>query len=340
VPDTAPEAESTAQNLAETVLLACGFFHQIEDIDYNGVVFETKTDLPDMRNVLSKLLPAFIKRPIAAHIRAVVDTERSNFQRQYFQSHPRENAYCVKPNVLGCEGLPVPPEELWVGYGPDAQSYVSFGKSDVADMARILEGSGVALLNTNRVLEFGCAAGRMLRHVPEFAPKAELWGVDISAQHIQWCVDNLTPALPAMHFATTTMIPHLPFEDRYFDLVFCGSVFTHIEDIQQSWLLELGRVLRPSGRLFITIHDEHTVRLLDTSARDRVLAKAMREQPVYTSNKDNFNMIVVGRGAASQVFYNSRYFKTILPPCLRWVSHTSEAYGYQSAVLLEKLRTD
>jgi ubiquinone/menaquinone biosynthesis C-methylase UbiE len=295
-----------------------------------------------MRKVLSKLIPPYIKRAIAAHIRAVVNSDPAHAQladtaRSYFQSHPGENAYCVKPNVLGGEGLPVPPEELWVGYGPDAQSYISHGKKDVAEMARIVKESGIVLMNTNRVLEFGCAAGRMLRHVSEFVPKAELWGVDISAQHIQWCVDNLTPA---MHFATTTMIPHLPFEDRYFDLIFCGSVFTHIEDIQQSWLLELGRVLRPSGRLFITVHDEHTVKQFDASFRDHRTAKFMRGQPVYASNKDNFNMIVVGRGAASQVFYDSRYLKTILPPCLRWVSYTPNAYGYQSAVLIEKLGTD
>lgn len=279
---------------------------------------------------------------MAAHIRAVVQSDPAYIRsidasRLYFQSHPGENAYCIKSNAFGGEGLPIPPEELWAGYGPDAQSYISRGRKDVSEMARMVEGGGFTLMNANRVLEFGCAAGRMLRHVPEFAPKAELWGVDISAQHIQWCVDNLTPA---MQFATTTTIPHLPFEDCYFDLVFCGSVFTHIEDIQQSWLLELGRVLRPSGRLFITIHDEHTVIQLDTSCRDHWLAKLMREQPVFASNKDNFNMIVVGRGAASQVFYSSRYFKAILPPCFRWISRAPVAIGYQSAVLLEKLRTD
>jgi SAM-dependent methyltransferase len=283
-----------------------------------------------MQTALSKFLPGFIKRPIAAHIRAVA----ANTEQSYFPSHPGERVYCVKPNVTAADGLPVPPEGLWVGYGSDAESYISRGRSNVADMVRILEGRGVAIRDTNRVLEFGCAAARMLRHVPEFAPKAELWGVDNSAQHIQWCVNNLTPP---MHFATTTTIPHLPFEDRYFDLVFCGSVFTHIEDMQQSWLLELGRVLRPLGKLFMTIHDEHTVALLDTSSRDQWLAKMMREQDVYASNKDDFNMIVVGRGAASQVFYNSDYLKTILPPGLRWVSHTPAAYGYQSAVLLEKL---
>jgi ubiquinone/menaquinone biosynthesis C-methylase UbiE len=286
-----------------------------------------------MRNVLGKLLPGFIKRPIVARIQALVNRDIipiRDIARSYFQSHPRENAYCVEPRPLEGEGLPVPPEELWEGYGPDAASYISHGKIDVHKMARIIDESGIALLNTKRLLEFGCASGRMLRHLPELAPKAELWGVDISAQHIQWCVANLTPA---MHFATTTMIPHLPFEDGYFDLVFSGSVFTHIEDIHQSWFLELGRVLRPSGRLFITLHDEHTVELLDGSYRDHWFSKFIREQSEYASHKKNFNMIVIGRGTSSQVFYNSRYFKTILPPCLRWVSHTPEAYGYQSAVL-------
>jgi ubiquinone/menaquinone biosynthesis C-methylase UbiE len=204
-------------------------------------------------------------------------------------------------------------------------------------MARIVEESGVTLKNINRVLELGCAAGRMLRHVLGFAPSAELWGVDISAKHIQWCVDNLTPAMPTMQFATTTVIPHLPFEDRYFDLIYCGSVFTHIEDIERAWLLELGRVLCPKGRLYVTVHDEHTVRQFDTSYRNHLFADFIRAHPVYCANKNNFNMIVIGRGPESQVFYNSRYLKAILPPCLRWVSHTPEAYGYQSAVLLEKL---
>lgn len=294
-----------------------------------------------MRNLLRKFIPASVRQAIAAYIRAVVESDPAYVRsvetsRLYFRSHPGEDAYCIKPSVPGGEGLRVPPEELWVGYGPDAQAYISGGRKDVTEMARIVEGSGIALMNNDRVLEFGCAAGRMLRHVHEFAPRAELWGVDISARHVQWCVDNLTPS---MHFATTTMIPHLPFEDRYFDFVFCGSVFTHIEDIQQSWLLELGRVLRPLGRLFITVHDEHTVKHFDASYCDHRTAQYMRQQPIYASNKNDFNMIVVGRGAGSQVFYNSHYLKAILPPSLRWVSHTPDAYGYQSAVLLEKLGT-
>ncbi len=234
--------------------------------------------------------------------------------------------------MRGCPSLPK--SCGWVGMAPMPQTTWQGGKKEVAAMVQILQESGFEVRRCEQILEFGCAAARMLRHVPEFAPEAKLWGVDISAPHIQWCVNNLTPA---MHFATTTVIPHLPFEDRYFDLIYCGSVFTHIEDLQQSWLLELARTLRPSGMLFLTIHDEHTVKQLETSESNHWMEKLLQQEPAYASNRNNFDMLVVGRGPASQVFYNSQYLKAILPPCFRWVSHTPGAYGYQSAVVLEKL---
>ena len=290
--------------------------------------------------MLAKLLPGFFKRAIKTHIRTIASGVASSGSELYVRSHPGENAYSIKPSNPTAklpEGvrLPIPPKELWLGYGSDAQAYISGGEHHVTAMIRALEENGFSIGGAKRILEFGCGGGRMIRHLPEIALNAELWGVDISAEHIRWCIENLTPAI---HFATTTVVPHLPFEDRYFDLIFCGSVFTHIEDIQESWLLELGRVLRPSGKLYITIDDEHTVSLLDTQYRDHSLAKLMQEQPTYSTNKNDFNMIVVGRGASSHVFYNSRYFQFITPPIFRWISLTPEAYYFQSAVILEKRR--
>jgi ubiquinone/menaquinone biosynthesis C-methylase UbiE len=287
-----------------------------------------------IQSVLGKVLPTSAKHAINGHIRTIVDAQRS-----FLRSRPHENAYCVKANAPQGEGLPLPPRELWVGYGADAAAYLASGEKDVAVMARILEESGASLTDAKRILELGCATGRMLRHLPKFAPTAELWGVDINAEYIQWCVDHLTPAMPNIQFATATTIPHLPFEDRHFDLAFCGSVFTHIEDTQQTWLLELARVLRPSGRLFMTIHDEHTVRLLDTTCRDYRLAEIAREEPVYTSNKNSFSMIVIGRGAESQVFYSLTTSRVFCVPACGGCYTRQEAYFSQSAVLVEKLRT-
>jgi ubiquinone/menaquinone biosynthesis C-methylase UbiE len=187
--------------------------------------------------------------------------------------------------------------------------------------------------STKRVLEFGCGAGRMLRHIPTFAPDTECWGADISAPLIRWCRHNLQPSL---NFTLSTTVPHLPFEDQYFDLIYCGSVFTHIEDLEVSWLLELGRVLAPSGYLYLTIHDQHTVHLLGTTRKDHWLARSMAESRTYVTHSGDFSMIVVGRGDRSQVFYHSEYFKSLVPRMFQWLAHVPEAYGYQSAVVLKK----
>lgn len=289
--------------------------------------------------MLRRLLPECIKQSIRTRIWKHIDARIQRYS--YIPSHPDAWEYCCVPKDPAIEqskdhSLPIPPEELWVGYGKDAESYIAIGKRHVADMIKALESDEFSISGAKRVMEFGCAAGRMIRHLPELAPQAELWGVDISAQHIRWCIDNLSPTI---NFATSTLLPHLPFEDRIFDLVFCGSVFTHIEDIAETWLQELGRILRPGGRLYITIHDEHTIRLLDSKYSERRFSKQMLKNPVYRNNRDEFNLMVVGRGVASQVFYHSNYFRRILPPSFRWVSYTPEAYGWQSAVVLEKIVT-
>jgi ubiquinone/menaquinone biosynthesis C-methylase UbiE len=201
-------------------------------------------------------------------------------------------------------------------------------------MVGVLNQAEFEITSAKRILEFGCASARMCRHLPELVPGTELWGVDVSADHIRWCIDHLSPLI---NFATCTFVPHLPFEDRYFDFIFAGSVFTHIEDTQEAWLLELGRILRPGGKLYLTIHDENTVRILESQYPDLWLTKWLVAQPFYRQCADSFEIIVVNRGSQSQVFYRTTYFRHIVPCVFRWLSHTPEMYAYQSAVLLEKV---
>jgi ubiquinone/menaquinone biosynthesis C-methylase UbiE len=138
--------------------------------------------------------------------------------------------------------FPVPPQELWEGYGMTAEHFLNSGKVDVDKMKKILDSSGFRVQDGNRVLDLGCASGRMIRWLDEVAGRCEVWGVDISAHHIIWCQEQLSPPF---NFVTVTTMPHLPFEDGYFDLIYCGSVFTHISDLADAWLLELKRIMRP-----------------------------------------------------------------------------------------------
>jgi len=100
-----------------------------------------------------------------------------------------------------------------------------------------------------RVLDFGCGAGRVLRHIPSRAPDAEIWGCDIDRPSIEWLDENLAPPLNVF---VNEENPPLPQSSGAFDLILAGSVFTHLVEGWSPWLLELRRVLSDDGLLVAT----------------------------------------------------------------------------------------
>ena len=101
-----------------------------------------------------------------------------------------------------------------------------------------------------RVLDFGCGAGRTLRHFLDEASVGEFFGCDIDAPSIAWLEDNLSP--PFTVFVNEER-PPLPLPGSSFDLIWAISVFTHITDQWSAWLVELHRLLRDDGLLIATI---------------------------------------------------------------------------------------
>ena len=234
-----------------------------------------------------------------------------------------------------CElDLPIPPQELWLGYGKNSKEYLH-GKEQVAKMIKILEQDGYNISRMKRIMDFGCGAGRMVRWLKPYSLESEIWGTDISADHITWAINNLSPPF---NFATTTTVPHLPFEESYFDFIFAGSVFTHIDDLVESWLLELRRILSRRGCLYITIQDKHSIDVLKTSPyyKEIWLRDFVSENPFFTFSGKNFDKIVGLRGTKSQVFYDTEYFKKIAGNIFDVVAMHQEAYGFQTAVVLRK----
>jgi SAM-dependent methyltransferase len=109
-----------------------------------------------------------------------------------------------------------------------------------------------------RVLDFGCGAGRTLRHFLDEAEVAELWGADIDAASIEWLEGALCPPLHAIRCGPE---PPLPVEGR-FDLIWAISVFTHLTDTSLGWLLELHRRLAPGGLLMASYMGRQHSKLL------------------------------------------------------------------------------
>jgi SAM-dependent methyltransferase len=130
-------------------------------------------------------------------------------------------------------------------------------------------------LEGRRLLDFGCGAGRTLRHFLYEALSAEIWGCDIDAESIHWLQLNLCPPL---HVLRNEAAPDLPFEDGHFDVVWALSVFTHLVDTWAAWLLELHRVLADDGILIATSIGPHHSELIakEDWEEDRVGMNALR----------------------------------------------------------------
>lgn len=155
------------------------------------------------------------------------------------------------------QDLPLPPYELASRVGslddaPDPWAhYDSIGRASRDDLlAALPEGFS---LEGRRILDFGCGAGRTLRHFVADESPGEFWGCDIDTASVAWLQESLSP--PVSAFANGDL-PPLDQPDATFDLIYCVSVFTHLTRSWSAWLLELHRVLKADGLLLVTFMGE------------------------------------------------------------------------------------
>ena len=255
----------------------------------------------------------------------------------YFPYKPDASYYFLpKVDASDTAAPPVPPKETWISekYGKTPAEYLASGVRDTEQMLDILRRDGIELESLGNILEFGCGDGRMIRCLEHLTGAREIWGTDIDAGRILWCKQHLCPPF---RFLTTTTVPHLPFEDRYFDFAYAGSVFTHIDDLADAWFAELRRVLRVGGTLFVTVHLQNDLAVLERKYPDSGLAKRLRRHPKYTDfASGDFDVFTVERSAASYVFYDLDFLRKSLEPHFRILSVTEEVRLYQNALLLQR----
>ena len=188
-----------------------------------------------MIHLLKKLVPRKIKRRLRAEFKKFLSEDYETIIQYYNCYLPYQkdsHAYLVTRDGLSNRASPsefeVPPESLCLVYAESVKDFLESGQRLVKSMRQILKESGFVFEPGSRILDFGCGAGRMIRWLKDVASLCEVWGVDIRMESILWCQQNLSPPFK---FATITTTPHLPFEDRTFDLICAGSVFTHIDDL-------------------------------------------------------------------------------------------------------------
>lgn len=124
-------------------------------------------------------------------------------------------------------------------------------------------------INPNwNILEIGCGIGRDAIPLGEIlSPTASYVGVDIEADQIDWCNQNINKRHPNFRFCFIDIyeklynpkgqVPfhsvRLPVDDMSIDLVILQSVFTHMlrADVVH-YLKEFARLLRRGGKVYTT----------------------------------------------------------------------------------------
>jgi SAM-dependent methyltransferase len=178
------------------------------------------------------------------------------------------------------DGYPAPPKEYifliiglrWVSI------YYNSGKKIFEEMKGMFEKSGIDINSFERVLDFGCGCGRVIRHFNNNLKTAKLYGADYNPKLINWCSDNLTFGL----FSRNKLAPPLEYEDNFFNLVYCRSVFTHLSrELQIEWMAEFNRIIQKGGYLYFTAHGENTFTNLTKEEKEK-----LRKEGILTINRN------------------------------------------------------
>lgn len=205
----------------------------------------------------------------AVIIRRVIGT----LLRSAFRGYERWRALSAGGGAETADGLPLPPAALRMRVAGTAEVpwFLEGGRRAIACLTQALEEQQVRPENLGAVLDFGCGAGRALRHARVFT-NARLFGSDYDAEQIAWCRANLGFA----EFLANALEPPLPAGDTRFDLIYAFSVFTHLDARQQqAWRDEFFRVLQPGGWLVFSTHGDRSAERLAGGQRERYAAGEM-----------------------------------------------------------------
>jgi tetratricopeptide (TPR) repeat protein len=234
--------------------------------------------------------------------------------------------------ALGPDGFAVPPVDLTMGYGAgDLNHYLACGARSASMLRSVMSRNGVKLAPGDSMLDWGGAAGRVVRNfAAEARAGVNVWGCDVHTPSIEWAQNHLSPPFK---FFNSLALPHLPFPENTFKFI-CGfSIFTHLVVMRDMWLLELHRVLKSDGCLVLTIHDENTWAWFRKNGMPHWMPAELR-------NHENLpGEIVDIRGSSWEfcyTFFHSDYIRRVWGQYFHVAEIIPGAESYQTAVVLKK----
>lgn len=248
-------------------------------------------------------------------------------------------------NIARNRFLPVPPSEnIFVGDG----DFRAIGAEFLRHFVKLGD-----LRPTDKVLEIGCGIGRMAVPLTQYLTNGTYDAMDVVADGINWCSQNVTPAYPAFRFhhmdvANDLYNPQgridpnavtLPFPDKGFDFILLTSVLTHLqgaETLAYAW--EIARLLSPGGRCFLSLFLMNDTALEGLRSGDNRLTFNPDEVgPTWLANAEVPSAAVAHDEEALLDMFASVGLKPAKPVIYGTWCGRPNAVNYQDLLVLEKV---
>jgi len=156
-------------------------------------------------------------------------------------------------------------------YDGDGAHYYKVGLSAIHCIDEALERAKLTakLIDLRAILDLPCGSGRVLRFLVQRFPRAEITACEIQRGPVEFCVRTFgaEPAYSSVNLDEVSL-------RKKFDLIWCGSLATHLNERDIVALFRLFcRHLAPGGLVIFTTHGDFVCRRIPKREFDYGLAE-------------------------------------------------------------------
>jgi SAM-dependent methyltransferase len=157
-------------------------------------------------------------------------------------------------------------------------SYLTAGLTATRSIQASLGAAG-KVISGGAILDFPCGYGRVLRFLRELFPDSSITGAEIEAEALEFCQRAFSVqgylSNPARSFRSLSL-------PSKFDLIWCGSLMTHLDEPPAVDLLDFFcRHLKEGGVCIFTTHGRHVADMFERREMTLNLSDESRQKVLY-----------------------------------------------------------
>ena len=204
-------------------------------------------------------------------------------------------------------------------YAGDGEHYFRVGLSAIHCLNEALNDAQIDSIRN--ILDIPCGYGRVLRFLVHRFPRARITACELATEAVEFCAQTFgaEPVLSSEDLAG------LSFETP-FDLIWCGSLFTHLDEAGIVGLLELFRGgLSPNGLAVFTTQGERVAQRMMAGEYDYGIAKEEIPIIIEAYRQSGYGFTTYPNVREYGVAQNNRYGISLTAP--DWIRAQAKSVG-------------